>query len=68
MHFSRIYILVRSTTSQKPTYGELVEMLLSAEEETKINGESVSELLLSSFRTRYPHICIGRASRFYDTV
>ena len=65
MNFS---CFVRSMTSQKPTYGELIEMLLSAEEEAKINGESISELLLSIFRRRYPHISIGRASRFYDTV
>lgn len=32
-------------TSQNPTYGELIEMLLSAEEEAKINGESIFELL-----------------------
>lgn len=62
MHFGR------RMTSQKPTYGELIEMLETAEGEAKISRESVSELLLCYFHKRYPHIPIGRASRFYDTV
>ena len=48
-----------------PTYGELIQMLESAEREAKISEESVPELLLSYF---HPFIPIGRASRFYDTV
>ena len=51
-----------------PTYGELIQMLESAEGEAKISEESVPELLLSYFHRQYPFIPIGRASRFYDTV
>ena len=48
-----------------PTYGELIQMLESAEGEAKISEDSVPELLLYYFHRQYP---IGRASRFYDTV
>lgn len=55
-------------TSPKPTYGELIQMLEGAERQSKISGESVSELLLSHFHHQYPSIPIGRPSRFHDTV
>ena len=60
--------ICRSMSLPKPTYGELIQMLESAEGEAKISEESVPELLLSYSHHQYPFIPIGRASRFYDTV
>jgi hypothetical protein len=59
---------LRTMSSPKPTYGELIHMLEAAEGQSKISGESVSELLASYFHRQYPFIPIGRPSRFHDTV
>lgn len=53
---------------QKPTYGELIELLDVAEKSANDTGESVSERLCSQFCELYPHIPIGRPGRFCDTV
>ena len=54
--------------SQKPTYGELIQLLGDAEKSAKNTGQCVSELLCFHFQKLYPHIPIGRPGRFYDTV
>ena len=43
-------------------------MLEAAEGESKISGNSVSELLVSYFHRQYPSVPIGRPGRFHDTV
>ena len=55
-------------SSPAPTYGELIDMMETAENLATTSGDSVAELLCSFFHKNYPHIFIGRASRFYDTV
>ena len=55
-------------SSLKPTYGELIEMLQSAEREAKKMDKSVSELLALKFHSKYSYISIGRHGRFHDTV
>ena len=55
-------------SSLKPTYGDLIQKLEAAEEQSKTSEESVSDLLVSCFHRQYPSIPIGRPSRFHDTV
>ena len=54
--------------ADRPTYGVLVDMLETAETETTSSGQSVAELLTTTFHQNFPHIPIGRPSRFLDTV
>ena len=47
---------------KSPSYGELIDLLSDAEQESK---EHATELLASKFHQIYP---IGRPARFFDTV
>ena len=47
-----------------PTYRQLIVMLSKAEREAADGIVSVAELLTAKFAHRFPHIRIGRPSRF----
>lgn len=47
-----------------PTYGGLIDLYLIVERED-FNDETV---LCAKFKELYPHICIGRPRRFFETV
>ena len=51
-----------------PTYQQLIGMLSKAEREAADGTVSVAELLTAKFVHRFPHIRIGRPSRFLETV
>ena len=48
-----------------PSYGELIDLLSVAEQESK---EHAPEVLVDKVRRIYPHVLIGRPARFFDTV
>lgn len=48
-----------------PSYGELIDLLSDAEQESK---ELAPEILFDKFRQRYPHVSVGRPARFFNTV
>jgi len=50
-----------------PTYQELIELLNDAESVTE-GVLSTAEHVAEEFRTRYPHIYIGRPGRFLETI
>ena len=49
---------------QKPTYGELIDLL----EEVDVENPNDENLLYSKFKALYPNIYVGRPRRFYETV
>ena len=51
----------------QPLYRDLLDLLEQAETQTG-SHLSIAELLTAKFSERYPHIKIGRPSRFLETV
>ena len=51
-----------------PTHGFLINLLHKAEQKSEIKNANLSAILLADFKLFYPHIQIGRADRFLDTV
>lgn len=52
----------------KPTYGDLILLLESAEAEAEISNATIADLLAAKFSDEYPHFSVSRPSRFLDTV
>lgn len=51
-----------------PTYGELIQLLQSAEAEAVACDASLCNLVAAKFRDDFPHISISRPGRFLDTL
>ena len=58
-------ITIITIEKKSPSYGELIDLLSDAEQESK---EHATELLASKFHQIYPHVSIGQPARFFDTV
>uniref|UniRef100_A0A1X7VWG0 Uncharacterized protein n=1 Tax=Amphimedon queenslandica TaxID=400682 RepID=A0A1X7VWG0_AMPQE len=60
--------MVTSLLLAIPTFGDLIDLLEEAEDLSAPSGKSVSEVLYSLFRIRYPHVTVGRPQRLYDAA
>ena len=61
-------VMMAFTAMALPTYGELIQLLQSAEAEAAECDVSLCNLVTTKFRECFPHICIGHPGRFLDTM